>query len=116
MSKRIIIGGREEVRGSGNRGVILNRHVSSRQCFNSGTVIMRWVKGLDVQNRKTEALGTCFDIVGHPNRPPKLRPVEKAGGGRGVLPRPIGKEISVKPITYFNAGPEPPCASAWAEE
>ena len=114
--KRISAGGRKEAGGRGNRGMILNRHMSGRQCFHSGAVILRWVKGLNVPDRKAEALGTCFDIVGHPNRPPKSCPVEKAGGVRGVAPRPVGKEIEVKPITYFKAGLKPPCSSAQVEE
>ena len=78
--------------------MIFNHNMAGRQCFHGGAVKLRWVKGLDVPNRKSESLSTCFDIMGHPDRPPPSRLVEKAGGGMGVAPRPVRKKIGVKPI------------------
>ena len=107
---------REEARGRCNRSVTFNCHMSGRQCLHSGAVKLRWVNGLDVLNRETEALSTCFDIMGHPDGPPPLRLVEKVGGGRGVAPRPVRKKIGVKPITGCKAWMEPPCRSTQTEE
>ena len=96
--------------------MIFNCHMSGGQCLHSDTVKLRWVKGLDVLNRETEASSTFFDIMGHPDRPPPSRLVEKAGGGRGVAPRPVRKKIGVKPITGCKAWTEPPCRSTQTEE
>ena len=67
MSEGIGLKGREESRGRGDRSVILNCHVAVGQILHSSAVILRWVKKLDVLDRKAKATGPCFDVVWHPN-------------------------------------------------